>query len=363
MNSVAIEAVRERLFADTEERLFGSGGQVYVSVAGQPVLDFTLGEDATGAPVDEHTLFAVYCAAKPVVALGVARLLVDGELSLDDEIGDILAELHGPISRTRVGHLLNHTSGLHELSSSTFVARGDEGGEELVFSMVPPIGWRPGHDVAYSEIAAWYLVQRIIETLVEDSMRSFLRASVLAPLGLEQDLFVGGMGQDDFLANRHRLGTNLWISGGSEFPMLIERTRRFRSMTNVTLGSSANARSLGRLYEAVQDMLGSGSEVLPADLVSEFTSRQSAGFDQAMQRTCSYGYGFMVELGDHYFGNHCSASTFGHSGNGGMTAAFCDPDHDLVVAFHFNGRTDAESAVTFRRPVLVDSIYRAVIGS
>ncbi len=70
----------------------------------------------------------------------------------------------------------------------------------------------------------------------------------------------------------------------------------------------------------------------------------------------------MVGLPDHQFGRRVSDRAFGHSGFGGMTGAFADPAHDLVVAFHLNGRVDTESALDLRRPALVDGIYRAVVG-
>ena len=44
-----------------------------------------------------------------------------------------------------------------------------------------------------------------------------------------------------------------------------------------------------------------------------------------------------------------------------MTAAFCDPAPGLAVAYHLNGRVDAESALSFRRPALVEQVYRAVL--
>ena len=50
------------------------------------------------------------------------------------------------------------------------------------------------------------------------------------------------------------------------------------------------------------------------------TARSSHGFDPVMDRDCGYGAGFMIHLADHWFGDRCSPTAFGHSGNGGMTA-------------------------------------------
>ena len=37
-----------------------------------------------------------------------------------------------------------------------------------------------------------------------------------------------------------------------------------------------------------------------------------------------------------------------------------DPDHDLVIAVLFNAGLDADTALSFRRVNLIDSIYRTL---
>ena len=84
------------------------------------------------------------------------------------------------------------------------------------------------------------------------------------------------------------------------------------------------------------------------------------GADPVMGRTCGYGLGFMLGLGEHDFGTRVGDGAFGHSGFRGMTAAFADPAHGLVVTCHLNGSVDPGS-LGYRRPALVDTIYRAVV--
>ena len=78
--------------------------------------------------------------------------------------------------------------------------------------------------------------------------------------------------------------------------------------------------------------------------------------DAVLDRECTYGLGFMTDLADHQFGQECSPSSFGHSGNVGSSFAFADPAFDLVVSVVYNGVVDAESAF-LRRRALVRSIY------
>ena len=194
-----------------------------------------------------------------------------------------------------------------------------------------------------------------------------MRRRVTGPIGLADDLVVGGMSDDGYAAARARLGVNAQITGLRTDPLLAERSRRLRCLPTPAIGNTASARALGRFYESVLGALASPPQgplahspatgVLPA-----LVAPSSHGFDATMGRTCGYGHGFMVGLADHQFGRRVGPGAFGHSGFGGMTGAFADPDHDLVVAFHLNGRVDDQSALDLRRPALVDGIYRAVAG-
>jgi CubicO group peptidase (beta-lactamase class C family) len=175
-------------------------------------------------------------------------------------------------------------------------------------------------------------------------------------------VFVGGMSEAQFEQHRHRFGININLSGRSGDPMLIERNRHVRCVSSVAAGNSATARGLGRFYEALLAVArGADGAISPACL-AEMTSPQCRGHDPMRGGECSYGYGFMVGLADHHFGRLCGPGSFGHSGYAGMSAALCDPELELVVAFHLNGRVDAETGVRYRRPALVENIYRAVAG-
>lgn len=350
------------LAAEVDEGLFATGGQLYVSVGGDVALDLALGVDGLGELVDTGSLFSVYCAAKPVFVTALGCLFDDGELSLDDQLGHVVDEsLPDELSSLVVGDLLNHTAGVHELDTYVFLASSEVAQRQLVRSDVPPPGWRVGRDVGYIQITGWELLGRAVQDLTGAPVNTFVRKRVIDPMGLDDDLFVGGMTEEQFSWHRERLAVNVHLSGIEGVPMLTERNRRFRCLTSPAAGSTANARGLGRFYEGLLVALTEDRGVVSSGCLKELTTVQSDGLDAVMGRECSYGYGFMVQLADHDYGRLCSPRSFGHSGYGGMSAAFCDPEFDLVVAFHFNGRVDAESAVKYRRPALVELIYRAVL--
>jgi CubicO group peptidase (beta-lactamase class C family) len=354
----------ERLEQEFVEGTFATGGQIYCSVNGRPVIDVALGVDALGARVDRSTLFAVYCAGKPVIASAIGCLVDDGELSFDDVVGDILE--NWPRSRElatlSIASLMNHTAGLHLLRATPYVATPPRHRAELVASSRPPPGWHVGTDVAYGEVAAWHILNLIIQILTGKDVRTFVRQRLLGPADVEDEIYVGGMTDAEFSANRARLGVNMWIGNGTRYPMLMERSLRIRGADNAAVGSSASARGLGRFYEELLRVTRSIGAIMSRRTLEALISPGPRAYDPIMDRECRYGLGFMVSLDDHYFGSDPGPEAFGHSGNGGMTAAFADPDTGLVAAYHINGKTDAESMIGYRRPALVSQIYRESIN-
>lgn len=359
---MSVADVEEFLAADIEEGLFATGGQFYASVGGDVVVDLALGVDGLARPVVPDTLFATYCSGKPVLATALGCLIDEGELSLDDQLGDLVdRELTAELSQMLVGDLLNHTSGLHEMHMYDLLGASPRALEELVSLARPVVGWRVGQDVGYVQAAAWELLGWAVGDLCGMPVRDYVAKTVLGPLGVQHDLFVAGMSEEEFARHRERLGVNVYLRGTDAVPILAEQNRRFRCLESPAAGTTASARGLGRFYESVLRDLGGAGVAISADQLEVLTSLQSHGEDAVMGRTCGYGFGFMVQLEDHDFGRRCSARSFGHTAYGGMTAAFCDPEADLVVAFHFNARVDAESAVMYRRPALVERLYRAVL--
>jgi len=92
-------------------------------------------------------------------------------------------------------------------------------------------------------------------------------------------------------------------------------------------------------------------------VLETFTSpARPAVYDLVLDRECSYGLGFMTDLHQHAFGDLCSGSSFGHSGNVGTSFAFADPERALAVGVVFNGLVGHEAAF-LRRRALVNALY------
>ena len=305
-----------------------------------------------------------YCTTKPVTALGICRLISEGELSLHDKLGNVIEGITSPqLAKVEVQHVLNHTAGLHSPASRRMALLSESALKIELRSYQPQPGWPQGQDAGYSEVVGWSLLGMAIEELTQKPLMQYLREQVLVPLGAGDHLFQG-FTEKELVENRERLAVNVSLRDLAPKPLLSEVAPWVLQDWNPAYGGYASARGLGRFYEGVLVALNNPRAALgiDPDLLNEFVSPQrNQVFDHGLGRECRFGFGFMVDLLHHSYGRHCSNRSFGHSGNAGMSFAFADPELELVVAIHYNGVLDAQTAVRYRRPVIVDAIYRHVL--
>ncbi|HMJ76015.1 MAG TPA: serine hydrolase domain-containing protein, partial [Iamia sp.] len=179
-----------------------------------------IGTDGLGKPVDPETLFAVYCSAKPVVALAMGMLVEARELSWDDRLGDILDEeaksgLAPGVGGITVAQLLTHTAGLHRLSAQAMFPRSPHDRRAIARQHTPPPGWSPDSDLAYSNFLGWYWLVRIIEALTAGPASAHINEVVLGPLGplgLTEDLYTG-FEPAEIATAAARCGVNVDLTG------------------------------------------------------------------------------------------------------------------------------------------------------
>jgi CubicO group peptidase (beta-lactamase class C family) len=344
---------RERLEQQLEDGLFTRGVQMAVDVGGERVLDVALGDAGTGQPMSTEHIFRVYCTIKPFLAVAIARLVEDGTLSLDEPLEPRLPAVVALANGVTLRHLLTHTAGLHGVRGIEMEMVGPKRRRTVVERARLPAPWRVGVAAAYSEYAAWNVIGWLIEDVTGEPLREYLRTTLLDPLELH-DTYIG-MTHEEYVAVVPRLGVNHDMRDMQSFPMLFERTERVASETNPAHGGYTTARDLAQFYRALLDRLaGGGNDALPApELLETFCSTARAAiYDEVLDRVCPYGLGFMTELDQHAFGDACSVSSFGHSGNVGASFAFADPERDVAVGVVFNGLIGYDAAFLRRRALL-----------
>jgi CubicO group peptidase (beta-lactamase class C family) len=352
----------ERLERDAEEGLFHTGAQVYISVGSEVLVDTAVGYTHLREPMSADTLTALYCSAKPVLTVGILSLINDEELSFSDQLGHVIDGLDSRwLSERTIEQVLGHTAGIHSVNTVLARVLPEGSREQWLANSMPPAGWRFGVDRTYSEFGGWYLLGRAIEDLTEESYSDYLNKAVLEPYGVRTDDLVVRFDDESFERNSDRISVTLDLTMENPVPLLAEAAHDTACEWNPAFGSYGTMRGLGTFYEGVVGDLKGAEKVLPSDLVADATeARLPLTEDSTLERLAGFGLGFMTPLSSHYFGDGPGDEAFGHAGAGGTSFAMADPDGDVVVAVMVNAGLDADTALSFRRRNLVDSIYRAL---
>ena len=325
------------------------GAQVYVSRAGAPVADFAIGDREVGAPMQPDTLVCWLSASKPLTALAVAQLFEEGAINLDGFVARYVPgfEAQGKSDIT-LRHLLTHTAGLRKVRF-----RFPEDDWQTIIKKICEAApeWPAGEKAAYHPHTSWFILAEVVQRVTEKSISQYVRDHLLAPLEMhDTHLGMAEQAYDAYVAGG-RLGQIIDTSRSSPRPHV------FAEMEHVTMpkpGGNAFGpmRELGRLYEMLlQGGQLDGPRVLEPETIELFTAPQRMGmYDHTFQHTIDWGLGFICDSKHHVtatdstadanvpygYGPHASSRTFGHSG-WQSCAAFCDPQHQLVVALHLNG--------------------------
>jgi CubicO group peptidase (beta-lactamase class C family) len=183
----------------TASQLGGSPFAAVVSRQGEIIFErYDDGGGVLGRPVTAESRWQVFSITKSFIAALVLGLCQDGEISLDDPVGQYLAafEEHGNGAFDRrevtIRHLMSHTSG---------VAVGGEKEPDLLpadLELIEVIS-EPGMEFQYSGLGMLVL-ERTLEAATGRDLADLLRDRVTAPLGLSSTGYVyPGSGTDGLL--------------------------------------------------------------------------------------------------------------------------------------------------------------------
>jgi CubicO group peptidase (beta-lactamase class C family) len=324
------------------------GGQIYVSVAGRPVVDDAFGEVRAGEPMTRRHLMLWLSSGKPITAVAIAQLWERGLLDLDDPVRRYLPEFAAAgKERVTVRHLLTHTGGFRMLE----VGWPDSSWEEIV-SRICAVKleprWVPGETAGYHMSSSWFILGELIRKLDGRSFSDFVRCEIFEPLDLG-DCWIG-MPLEAFERYGNRIAPMFDVTGTPARPFDWHREER---VTRPSPGGNGYGpiRELGRFYEA---LLAGGARgdarILRPQTVEALTSRHRVGrVDKTFRHVMDWSLGLIlnsrhygVDTVPYAYGPHASDRTYGHSGYRSSTA-FADPEHRLVVAVAVNGIPEDEA--------------------
>jgi len=226
------------------------------------------------APITPETVFNVASVSKQFTAFASLLLVSEGKIALEDDIRSYLPELQEMESKIKLGHLLDHMSGVREHTVLTEMSgwlEDDIRTNNQIMRLLArqkTLNFEPGTRYEYSN-SGYFLLSQIIERVSGQSFSDFAKEHIFEPLG---------MNQTQFYTDRSE-----WISGRADsYATGREGFRKFISV-------SENTGSTG-LHTTAMDLL---------KWARNFETRQ-LGTDQVfslMQQRTTTAYGEPAILG------------------------------------------------------------------
>lgn len=342
------------------ERGLHIGAQLYVSRRLVPLADLGIGECRGGVALNAATVMLWLSSSKPLGAAAILQLQERGRLHVDDPVVRHIPEFGtGGKQTVTIRHLLTHTGGFRWVDTGWPHTTWDE-----VISRIcrAPLEarWVPGERAGYHAYSSWYILGELVRRIDGRNFSDYVRQEVFEPLGM-RDSWIG-MDVETY----HEYGDRLGLMQNTEKPgMPPHDFSTALGAAGAVPGGNGHGpiRELAAFYETL--LCGGrrgGTRLLAADTVQWMTRRHRSGmFDETFRHTIDWGLGLILDSKQHGeavpygYGRHASPTTFGHSGSQ-SSVAFCDPEHELVVALVFNGRPGERRHQARVRAVL-DAIY------
>jgi CubicO group peptidase (beta-lactamase class C family) len=242
-----------------------------------------LADRASGQPVGPQTLFRIGSVTKTFNALAVLMLVEQGRLDLEDPLRTLVpdAPLDNPWADdhpVRVAHLLEHSSGLLDITGEEFDHNTPVPSLEAAFAFRPQarvLQWPPGRHSVYSNANAGYL-GLVIERVSRQGYEEFMTERLLRPLGMESASLT------DDPETRERLATGYDSDGATPIP--------YWHMIFPPLGAiNASPREMAALLELFlnRGMVGDERLLDPASI----DRMESPATTLAARHGLTYGYG------------------------------------------------------------------------
>lgn len=333
------------------------GAQLYVSRSGEVLIDEAFGEAREGGVMQRESLMLWFSAGKPITAAAIGQLVERGRLDWETRVAEVIPEfaIQGKEAVT-IRHLLTHTAGLRHAEALDPALEWDERVARICALPLEP-DWIPGRRAGYHISGTWHLLGEIVQRISGQSLDSFVREKIFHPLGARSSALA--LSGEEVSVQEKRIAFVSDTSAAA--PQLKHEWNSMDGLTRCIPGGSARGpvRELARFYEALRR---GGESILRSETVQALTSCRRAGmFDETFQFRMDCGLGFILNSNrdsvqmPYGYGRHASRDTFGHSGNQ-SSCAFCDPLHQLVVAWACNG-LPGERAHQQRQRAINNAIY------
>lgn len=175
---------------------------------------------AAPVPVTPRTLFRIASVSKMITALGLMRLVEEGRLSLDEDIGTYLGfpvrNPHFPDRAITLRHLLTHTSSLRDDGGYSWGF--DAALKDKLHGQAWAANAPPGRYFSYCNLG-WGVIGTVMERATGERFDRLMRRLLLDPMGLRGGYLPSAFGPDEVaevatLYRRRAADTETWNPAG-----------------------------------------------------------------------------------------------------------------------------------------------------
>lgn len=290
----AIQADASQPLASLAVLAIRGGKVVYQRQFGHRWID--VANPARSKRADDKTLYRIASISKLVTALGVMRLVEDGVLDLDRDVGDYLGyrfrNPHFSAVPVTLRMLLSHTSSLRD-DEGYFWPEGKNGvGVELIRAWSPQAA--PGTYFHYANLP-WGIAGTVMEKATGERFDRLMKRLVLDPMGLRGGYHVADLPADEIASiatlyrKRGTADSAPWDPKGPWVPQVDDYSRappEPRASPRYVIGSNAtlfgphgnlhvSVADLGRVMRMLMDRgTLDGKRILEAASVEAMLARQ-----------------------------------------------------------------------------------------
>ena len=316
--------------------------------------DAAVGLDAASTRLDSDRPWALYCAAKPLLALAIARLVSSGACGFDTPLADLVPAMTVAQPQVTLRQLMCHQAGFNR--PGAFDCARHSRPWERSRCLAPRRSASVTRGVAataYSEAVMPYLLGEAIEMIAGVNWWSYV-LQTLQLVGASGPFWHGTWAPE---FGRLTVARTVGLDVG-RVPLLVEQSPELICAPNPSYSVYGTPRALADLYKQIGK--GCGSSIRD-DVLKEMLLEHTRGHDATLGRDCSFALGFMVNLAGHCFGDGLSPESFGHSGFHGATCAGHDPSLGVSFAVATAGVARPETALTSWRPTIMSNVLEAAI--
>jgi CubicO group peptidase (beta-lactamase class C family) len=164
---------------------------------GRPVLKTYAGyrDLAASQPIDGDTLFYGASLSKQFAVIGLAQLIVQKKIGLDEDIRRLLPEMPAYEVPVTPRMLMQHTAGIRDsltLMALAGVEHSSLSNRKVALDLVlsqKATNFTPGTEYTYSN-GGYLLIAELIERASKTPFHAYMRRHVLGPLGMKSSYFL-----------------------------------------------------------------------------------------------------------------------------------------------------------------------------